>query len=260
MNTPRTRVVLLGASNLSLGFPFVVERCLQLFGPDTDVRAAHGFGRSYGRWSNVAGPVREIPGLIESDVWKALDEAPPVERSFALVTDVGNDVAFDRLPDQIEPWVRTVLDRLEGHGARVLLTGLPVASVESLSPFWFGVFKNLYFPGRKSTRQELIERALEMDTRLVALTEERGHARFAPPGEWYGVDPIHIRLGTRRSAWREVLASWGEQPTAADFRLDPASWSRLKKNHPTRRRFFGREQSFSQPRLQLAEGGQVSLY
>lgn len=260
MTVLRTRVCLLGASNLSLGFPFVVERCLQLFGPDADIRAAHGFGRSYGRWSNVAGPLRELPGLIDSDLWEALDEAPPAENTFALVTDVGNDVAFDRHPDQIEPWVRTVLERLEGHGARILLTGLPVASLETLSPFWFAVFKRLYFPGRKSTRRELIERARELDARLERLCAERGHARFVPPREWYGVDPIHIRLGLRRSAWETILRTWGVEPRDASFRLESRAWRRMKRNHPTRRRFLGREQRFPQPRLELAEGGRVALY
>src|SRR5205807_8069752 len=58
---PPRRVVVLGASNVSLGFGTIVETAARLWGAPLDLLAAFGHGRSYGLRKSVLG--RELPGI-----------------------------------------------------------------------------------------------------------------------------------------------------------------------------------------------------
>ncbi|RPI77043.1 MAG: hypothetical protein EHM45_10680 [Desulfobacteraceae bacterium] len=55
-------MVLLGASNLTLGFPWVVKLAQELNGDSIEIWAALGYDRSYGRQSRVLG--RVLPGIL----------------------------------------------------------------------------------------------------------------------------------------------------------------------------------------------------
>ena len=58
------RAVALGASNLTRGFRTVVSAARAAWGPEVQVLAALGHGRSYGAPSRV--PFRTLPGILES--------------------------------------------------------------------------------------------------------------------------------------------------------------------------------------------------
>ena len=88
MATAPRRVVALGASNLTRGFPILVSAARASAGPDVEVFAALGLGRSYGMESRVL--ARTLPGILDSGLWAALAGLPPLPTR-AVVTDVGND-------------------------------------------------------------------------------------------------------------------------------------------------------------------------
>ena len=68
------RVVALGASNLTRGFRTVVAAAREAWGPDVEVLAALGHGRSYGGESRFLGRVR--PGILQSGLWSELARRP----------------------------------------------------------------------------------------------------------------------------------------------------------------------------------------
>src|SRR5438552_11262132 len=106
---PVGRLAALGASNLTRGFQAVVSAARAAWGGEVEILAALGHGRSYGVRSRVA--FRALPGILESGLWPELESRPRAVTR-ALVTDVGNDIPYGFLADQILAWVEEALDRL----------------------------------------------------------------------------------------------------------------------------------------------------
>src|SRR5215470_11156849 len=91
------RVVALGASNLTRGLQTVVATSRSTWGPRVELLGAMGHGRSYGMASSLF--IRTLPGILQSGLWRQLDALPPVP-THALITDVGNNIAYDASPGQ----------------------------------------------------------------------------------------------------------------------------------------------------------------
>ncbi len=104
------RVIALGASNLTRGFRTVVSAARAAWGPEVQVLAALGHGRSYGAPSRVV--FRTLPGILESGLWRTLESLPALPTR-ALVADVGNDILYGLSAERILAWVEEALSRLQ---------------------------------------------------------------------------------------------------------------------------------------------------
>jgi hypothetical protein len=255
---PAKRIVLLGASNLTRGISTVIETAWSLWGSPLEVLAALGHGRSYGLTSRVLG--RELPGIRRCGLWDDLATRPPAETA-ALVTDVGNDLLYGASVSEILGWVSESFDRLAARRARMILTLLPLESVETLSDWRYWLLRTCTFPGCRARRLEILEHAVELNAGLKQLAAERRVTTVEQPGRWYGFDPIHIRLTHWRDAWREILSSWSDAPQAATAaRGSMTRWLYLRSLPPAERRLFGRERRALQPSGRLRDGTTVALY
>lgn len=252
------RVVLLGASNLSLSFSNVVTTARALFAEPIDFRVAMGFGRSYGQESKFFG--KKFPGILQCDLWRALQCAPRVQ-TVAIVADVGNDLAYEAPVETVVGWVRETLDRLDAHDAKVALNNVPLESIQSVGAIRFRIMKSLLFPRLSLTRAVMRERTAELSANLDELAREREIPVFSGDLSWYGIDPIHPRRRLRGAIWQRLLGALGEQgapPTWAQARRDDAS--RLRKLNA---QFWSRESvgnDTSAPCVRLADGSTVTLY
>jgi hypothetical protein len=254
-----TRVVLIGASNVSLGISTIVETARNVCGPKIEVLAAAGFGRSYGIDSVVMR--RRLPGIIHCGLWEHLAERPQPTTA-ALVTDVGNDLLYDVEVSQIIEWVATVVDRLERAQAKVCVTLLPPIEPAQLGEVRFRFFRSLFFPVCRLSRTQVLERATELHDRLQALCQARGIRAVETRDHWYGLDPIHIRRRHRRHAWRDILSHLGTNG-AAEVPLAEKSvtrWLYLQTRRPRERTMFGMKQHAAQPSGKLRSGSTVSFY
>jgi len=255
------RVILLGASNITLSFPRLWHGLRRAWSEPLELFAAHGHGRSFGIWSRV-GP-RQLPGIVPCRLWDDLAAKPPLtnDRPRALLTDIGNDILYGIESEQIAAWIEICLERLRAIDARSVLTQLPVASVQSLSRARFHFFRAVFFPESRLRFEEVEPKV----TRLNQLVVELGR-RFQIPtpelrGEWYGLDPIHIRRRFRSAAWRELLSPWFDAPDAAVFRGVGLSRSlRLWRQRPFERRWFSRTQHAPQPVLREQDGSALWQY
>lgn len=297
----RPRVVLIGASNVAREASTVLGTAKIVLGVDAcDVFGAFGYGRSYGVQSVFLG--RAIPSVLHCGLWDALardiarDPAGTPRPTYALVTDVGNDVVYGSPASQILEWVRETLDRLVALRARIVLTGLPLRSVDDVSPLTFELTKRLLFPRHPVKRDEALSTAVEVDAALERLAGERDIPFVPQRLEWFGLDPIHIRLGMWAEAWREILAPWRDlgdddaltPPLKAaassereDGRVEPESifgpiepawrrlplaradlnrWFSLLRARPMRYWSLGRPRGRPQPDARLADGSLVHLY
>lgn len=271
--TPRTRVVLLGASNLALYLPRVIAAARAAFDGPLEVLAAAGLGRSYGGWSRVLR--RELPGIREAGLWTALRDAH-AERplpTVALLVDVGNDLVYGTRAEEVAGWVATCLERLAAVDARTTLALLPMPSVEALGSVRFGLVRAVLFPRHRVHLDDVRREARALQERLRALAAERRASAVEQDGDWYGLDPIHVRPRRAARAWSTVLAAW--DPAAAGKTLSRAalppsalSRSALSRSERTRvrraraalRRVGGRTLHSAQPAARLDDGSTLALY
>jgi len=251
-------VVLLGASNVSIGFPLIVNLLREGFDGPLHVCAAEGHGRSYGIWSSI-GP-RGLPSIRDSGLWNHLsDKRQQDMRPKALITDIGNDLMYQLTPRTIVHWVRECIERLLESNSEILLTMLPMGSVEKLSRSKFYVFRSVFFPANRISFDDLSQLVHELDERIRELVAAYPVTSLEPPGEWYGLDPIHIRRGSRLSAWSHYFSHWSDWRADTSRPAQILSSLRSGRLKPLKRRWFGREQFFSQPTWQH-QTTEVSLF
>jgi len=255
---PRARVVLLGASNLTLSFRLVIDRLRAVLPGPIDLMAAAGHGRSYGRTSRVL--VRELPGILECGLWPALRAAPPAE-TLALLADFGNDLVYGSEVEEIAGWIEAILDRLAEHGSRTAVERLPLANVERLSPLRFRIARGILYPRHKIDLESLRERARALDARILALARARGAALVEQSPEWFGLDPIHIRRASRQEAWEQILSPLASSSAARapEIRASDDRWA-MRRLRPERRRWMGRQEYHRQPCARFLDGTRISLY
>ncbi len=255
MKPDGTRLVALGASNLTLGLHTAVATARATFGPDVEVMAALGYGRSYGADSAIA--FRRLPGILSCDLWRDLERLPK-RRTRALITDVGNDILYGFSADRILSWVEEAADRLLTHTSDLTITGLPLWSIGRLKPATFRFFRTLFFPPCRLSREAVVSVAEAVDAGLARLARERSARLVRPDPAWYALDPIHLRPRVWRSAWREILKGDSEAVPAAAF--SPAEWAGLHLLPPDRRWLAGIERRHEQAGRRLSRGGIVRLY
>jgi hypothetical protein len=248
------RVVALGASNLTRGFHTVVSTSRAVWGPQVQVLAALGHGRSYGTRSLFL--FRSLPGILESGIWSELESLPEVPTR-ALVTDVGNDILYSFPTAQILAWIEEVIVRLQRFTKDIILTDLPLASIRRLSPVKFLAFRLILVPSCHLSLDQVLKTSEKVNAGLAALATAHGIRYFCLNPTWYGFDPIHIRPSLWRVAWREILGC--DDVETGDISSGLEGW-KLYLLPPERQRVFGIERFNEQFGLALPLGARVWLY
>jgi hypothetical protein len=247
------RIIALGASNLTRGLPTLVSAARAGGGPDVEILAALGLGRSYGMASRVL--ARTLPGILDSGLWSALADRPPVPTR-ALVTDVGNDILYGASPPQILAWVAESLDRLRRVTDDIVVAGLPLDAIRALTPGRFLAFRTILFHRCRLTFPQALDASEQVAEGLAALAAARGARFVALRPEWYGLDPVHVRPRQWRAAWLEILGAHGTAGAAPSL----AETVRLHALRPERQWLFGIEGVKAQRGARLGKGGRVWLY
>ncbi|MEK6239275.1 MAG: hypothetical protein N2C14_31540 [Planctomycetales bacterium] len=255
---PQRRIILLGASNLTRGVSTIVEIARQTWGEPLDVMAALGHGRSYGLRSSVL--YRTLPGIVHCNLWNDLRTRPPLPTA-ALITDVGNDLIYEQPVEAVVPWVETCLDRLEQVDAAAVMTLLPVEVLPSVQPWQFLTFRTIAFPTSRITFEEITARALQLNLELRRIAAERNLPVIEHDAQWYGLDPIHIKLRFWPAAWSRVLSTWSPERESPDPpRGSLPRWLYLRSLLPDQRWVLGLSQRRDQPVGGLRDGTLISYY
>jgi hypothetical protein len=251
------RVVLIGASNLALGLPEVLEAARCHWGQPLDVLTSIGHGRSYGLQSRVLW--RELPAILQCELWPELKSRDPAPTA-ALITDIGNDIGYGASPDMITRWVEACLRQLREVAERTIVTALPMESLERLGKLRFHLMRAILFPRSALNWETALERARAVNEAVRSLALSHNACFVHPQGEWYGLDPIHIRRSRRASAWNSVLSNWQGAQAASHARLTMRDRALLRRARPRERMMFGKLQRHQQPNVVLADGTTISLY
>jgi hypothetical protein len=248
------RIVALGASNLTRGFQTVVATARAAWGPDVEVVAALGHGRSYGAHSRVV--VRTLPGILQSGLWRQLDSLPAVPTR-GLITDVGNDILYGYSAQQTLTWVEEALTRLQSFTRDIVVTGLPLAGIRRLSRAKFLALRSILVPSCRLSLDEVLARSERVDAGLAGLATARSVRFIHLNPDWYGFDAIHIRAASWRPAWQEML---GSRVPANGYRSSRIEALRLLLMPPERQWLLGLERFSPQSGKALSSGSRVWLY
>src|SRR5687767_4192510 len=255
---PRSRVVVLGASNVEVHFASLIAAVRATLPGPLDILAAAGAGRAYAVGSRFLW--RGLPSICDCGLWATLEgkEALP---TYALATDVGNDLAYGVPAARLAAAIGDCAERLCAQGARVVGSLFPRRSVETLPGWEFKLFRSLLFPGRRFPLDAILAEGRQVNT-LLRQRLEGPCTLLSPAPDWYGPDRIHLRRRTRTDVWQALLAGWlpgpaGESRPAAGAEL-PAP--RLPGLHPERSTLFGFDRITPQPSATLADGTTISLF
>jgi len=200
--TPKNRIVLLGASNLTLSLRLVIHLMQQRFGGPSEILSAIGHGRAYGVSSQML--LRELPGIAASGLWRQLDSIE-VLPTYALLTDIGNDILYESAPEKILRRVEWCVSQLQKQSAQIVVTNLPMASIQSLSKRRYLFFRNIFYPFCRLPRSETVSRARAVHQGLIDLASCRNFTLYEQEPFWFGPDGIHVHYWKRRAFYRDVL-------------------------------------------------------
>ncbi|NIL97421.1 MAG: hypothetical protein GTO53_07360 [Planctomycetales bacterium] len=255
---PRTRVVLLGASNLTRGISTAVETAHLVCGSPLEILAAVGHGRSFGLSSSVLG--RRLPGILDCGIWSALrTSSSPATR--ALVTDIGNDLLYGVAPATLAAWVDQCLTQLADAGAQIVMTRLPLQNLNSLSSRRYLLFRTLFFPNCRYDLSTIRQLARQLDAKLVELAEQHPVQLVRPRPQWYGIDPIHVKIRHGPAVWRTALACWNpDAPLPPPARGSLRRWFFLRTRPPQLQHVWGWARRRTQPSAALPNGSTVGFF
>jgi hypothetical protein len=228
-------------------------------GGPSDVLVAAGHGRSYGRYSKVL--IRGLPGITSSGLWSHLDSGSPLP-TYALLTDIGNDIAYGHTPGQILEWVTWCVHRLQRQAAQIVMTNVPIASIESLSERHYRLIRALFFPFSRLSRRDAIKRTRLVHRGLRDIASEYSLHIFEQDPIWFGPDVIHIHYRKRKELFRRLVERLPATSDARDSTMEQtlrnATWT--KRPQFACRTVLGQERHCQQPSGQLTDGTTVYLY
>jgi hypothetical protein len=242
---PQHPVILIGASNLTLGWHSLLGQLRKACPGPLDIHLVAGMGRSYVKPARFAH--RSLPSIVDCGLWDAIPSTAVPPR--VLITDVGNDLAYGFEPEQIVESVEACISRIRSWraDARAVLTLPPLASLQSMGIARFRAARTLLFPGSRLLLPDVLRLASSTAKLLENLAQRYATSLITPPAAWYGLDPIHIRRSARATAFASMFELWGNVAggqTAASLSPVPA-WPWLPT--PAERWLFRKSQSTPQP-------------
>ncbi|MCA9217992.1 MAG: hypothetical protein KDB27_33205, partial [Planctomycetales bacterium] len=220
-----------------------------------DFYFAHG--RSYGLHSTVG--CWTYPPITSCGIWKAIPQDRR-DTTFALITDVGNDILYNAQPEEIDRWVREAVLNLSPICSRIAITEIPLESVIGLGTVRFTLLRSIIFPKCRLNLKKVLDQAALLNELLKQTAKDSETLLLRPALDWYGVDPIHIKSAAKRVAWRNYIGrlvegnrlhcdSENNEKLRLFLGLRPRSW-----------RTFGLQRNAQQPDLVLCDGSQLHRY
>jgi hypothetical protein len=237
-------IVLLGASNLVLGWPAMMKALQRRTADPLRVNIATGMGRSYIKTS--AFWFRRLPSILDCQLWNHLPQESG-EPPRVLITDVGNDIVYLYEPDQIAESIRECIRKVRNwrSDAEFVMTGLPLASLMRVGKSRFLIARTILFPGCTLSRNTVIERSMELDRLVRQIAHESGIRFIEPAPQWYGMDPIHVLPRFRAEAFCTYFDAF-ELPSSSEPD-NVRQQSKIRLPTAAQRTVFGREKTVLQP-------------
>jgi len=256
---PINRIVLLGASNLTLSLNLVTRLIQDRCGRPSEVLIAAGHGRSYGHYSQVL--VRGLPGITSCNLWAQLESGIKLP-TYAFLTDIGNDLPYGHTPEKLLEWVSWCVDQLMRQETRIVMTNIPIVLIESLSDWHFKIIRSIFFPFSRLSRNDLVARAKVVHQGLEEMATDMKFQLYEQDPGWFGPDIVHVLYWKRKAVYQnffnqfQVCDDKGKKDGYPRPQL--AGW----RQHPrfACKKLLGRERRHPQPSARLDDGTTISMY
>ena len=257
--TLQTRIILLGASNLTLSLRLAINLMQQRIGAPGEVLAAVGHGRAYGVFSQVVW--RGLPGIADCGVWRQLNAMEP-RPAYALLTDIGNDIVYELPVEQVLRSVERCIEQLQRLSAQIVVTNLPMASIERLSERRYTFFRNLFYPSCRLPRNETLSRARAVHAGLADMAVRRQFMLVEQESHWFGPDGIHVNYWQREAFYRDIVRRFADSGAKLELPSSKQAFSLSWQRRPefAFKTVLGRAIHCSQPSGLLADGSPVCKY
>ncbi|MGV2335416.1 MAG UNVERIFIED_CONTAM: SGNH/GDSL hydrolase family protein [Planctomycetaceae bacterium] len=194
----QTPVILIGASNLTLGWHSLLRQLRAACQGPLDVHVVAGMGRSYIKPARFAH--RSLPAILDCGLWNAVPatEAPPR----VLITDVGNDLAYGFQPEQIMESVEACIARIRAWRAERAPACSPCHLLPpcNLSAQPVCAARTLLFPGSRLLLPDVLRLATSLADLLRSVALKNGIPTIAPPQ--HGTDWIRFTFAVHRERQR----------------------------------------------------------
>lgn len=241
-----SRVIILGASNISLGWSSLLRVLQDQLSAPLEIYTAHGMGRSYcGIRSRFL--TTQLPGILSCSLWDQLPRVNALDpRPCVLITDLGNDLVYGRSAVQVAQAAEQCIERLRrwNSGCRIVVSRPPVESVDSVGWFRYVLCRLLLFPFCPLTLPQAKAATVELDELLQAMAREQEVEIVKPAPEYYALDPIHVKRGCRQTAFEDMLLPWRQERRFED---PVPSVSQLRRPRPLIRWVRGKQKTTPQP-------------
>lgn len=198
-----SNILLYGASNLWLSRRAALSQLRSRFSGHLRIGMANGPGRSYGL--RAGNPLVRYQPLCS--VRFDFEQIAATHR-LAVITDVGNDIAYAQAPQRVLEWVARLTADLESQGYRIIVGGVPRRSLERIHPGLFRAIAKLYYPQGSISKEHVIEQLSEVEGGLATLCRERGYRHPPVNSDWYSLDRFHLKLSSTDAYWHSLLEDY----------------------------------------------------
>jgi hypothetical protein len=137
----------------------------------------------------------------------------------AIITDVGNDIAYSQDPQKVVRWVESLTAHLEAEEYRILVGGIPVTSLSRLNPRLFQALARLYYPDGRMSLSKVVEDLSQLERGLHNLCRDRNYPLISVQPEWYTFDNFHLKSKACFPYWQTLLR---DLPVVKPYR---STWS-----------------------------------
>ena len=240
--------VLLGASNLTLAWPNIVRLLERRVAAPRRIYTANGMGRSYlNQRSRLL--LRQLPGILHSGIWDALEAENKEAVAHVLITDLGNDLVYGRSPEEVAQSAEESLRRVRARLplARIVLTAPPLDAVQKLGMLRFLFFRTVIFPSCRLSLGDVKQGTSELKDRLREIADREEVPLYQPNPQHYTFDPIHVTPGSQQAAFGGMIDLWQAE------HADNTPGRRHQRPLAEKRWVRGRERLTPQPSVHLNE-------
>jgi len=154
------------------------------------------------------------------------------------------------------------VSRLLKQGAHIVITNIPLESIEAISEWRYKMLRPALFPSCQLTRREVIERARSVYHGLVKMASSKNFELFEPSPDWFGADAIHVRYWKHKAFCQCISEYFFASSRTQCPVTSNAPWFLKWKQRPSfaYKKVMGWEWRTQQPGGQLADGTLVSMY
>ena len=224
------RIHLYGASNLWLSRRAALAGLRARFEGPLEVGLACGPGRSYG--VKAGNPLVRYLALRSTEL--------PPDPDLAILTDVGNDIAYGQNPGDVLGWIEELTTRLgRSRKTSLVITGTPLESLRLIPQWFFPLLRSVLYPSSTITQERVLKSLEEITAGVKVLAQQRGYQYLEPDARWYGLDHVHLDRAHYGPCWE----TWLEQIRPRQGPLGPwPGWWRTLGMVPAHCWVLGREQ------------------